>query len=132
MLIYVLSSKSPSPIIWLAGELGGESVSDSVYSLNSKGGSKAGPVRYPETAIWSAYGEFVRAAYTQRKDDDDFFQPGILVREVLDDAQRHRLVSNMVGNLKNDVSEPLLERAFRYWRNIDKEIGERIAKGVKC
>jgi len=24
-----------------------------------------------------------------------------------------------------------LERRFEYWRNIDKEIGDRIAKGVK-
>jgi catalase len=28
------------------------------------------------------------------------------------------------------VSEPVLKRAFEYWRNIDKEIGDRIAKGV--
>jgi catalase len=29
------------------------------------------------------------------------------------------------------VTEPVLQRAFEYWRNIDKEIGDRIAKGVK-
>jgi len=29
------------------------------------------------------------------------------------------------------VSEPVLKRAFEYWRNIDKEIGDRIAKGVQ-
>ncbi len=73
----------------------------------------------------------MRAAYTQRKDDDDFVQPGTLVREVMDDAERDRLVSNVVGHLKNGVTEPVLERAFEYWRNIDKEIGDRIAKGVK-
>ena len=49
----------------------------------------------------------------------------------MDDAQRDRLVSNVVGQLKNGVSEPVLQRAFEYWRNIDKEIGERIAKSVK-
>jgi len=53
------------------------------------------------------------------------------VREVMDDAQRDRLVSNVVGNLKGGVSEPVLERALEYWRNVDKTIGERIAKGVK-
>ena len=31
---------------------------------------------------------------------------------------------------KNGVSEPVLQRAFEYWRNIDKQIGDRIAKGV--
>ena len=28
------------------------------------------------------------------------------------------------------MSEPVLQRAFEYWRNIDKEIGDRIAKGL--
>lgn len=36
----------------------------------------------------------VRAAYTLREQDDDWGQPGTLVREVLDDAARDRLVSN--------------------------------------
>jgi catalase len=105
--------------------------SDPVYKPNSKGGPKADSERYPEQAIWNASGEFMRVAYTLRKDDDDFGQPGTLVREVMDDAQRDRLVSNVVGHLKGGVSEPVLERAFEYWRNIDKEIGDRIAKGVQ-
>ncbi len=67
-----------------------------------------------------------------RKDDDDFGQPGTLVRKVMDDGQRDRLVSNVVGHLKKGVSEPVLQRAFEYWRNIDKEIGDRIAKGVNA
>jgi catalase len=29
------------------------------------------------------------------------------------------------------VTEPVLERAFEYWRNIDKAVGDRIAKSVK-
>ena len=49
----------------------------------------------------------------------------------MDDAQRDRLVSNVVGHLKQGVTEPVLERAFEYWRHIDKEVGDRIAKGVK-
>ena len=48
----------------------------------------------------------------------------------MDDAARDRLVSNVVGHLKKGVSEPVLERAFEYWRNIDKEIGDRIAKAM--
>jgi len=54
-----------------------------------------------------------------------------LVRKVMDDARRDLLVSNVVGHLKNGVSEPVLKRAFKYWSNIDKESGDRIAKGVK-
>jgi catalase len=108
-----------------------QNVSDPVYAPNSKGGPKADPERYPEQVIWNASGEFIRAAYTKRKDDDDWGQPGTLVRKVMDDGQRDRLLSNVVGHLKKGVSEPVLERAFQYWRNIDKEIGDRIAKGVK-
>jgi catalase len=29
------------------------------------------------------------------------------------------------------VKEPVLSRAFEYWRNIDKTVGDRIAQGVK-
>jgi catalase len=36
----------------------------------------------------------------------------------------------VVGHLKNGVSEPVLQRAFEYWRNVDKETGDRIARGV--
>jgi len=107
-----------------------ENVTDPVYAPNSKGGSTADPERYPETAIWGADGEFIRAAYTKRKDDDDFGQPGALVRNVMDDNERDRLVSNVVGAL-NGVSDSVLARALDYWRNIDPETGDRIAGGVK-
>jgi len=104
-------------------------VRDPVYAPNSKGGPAADH-RYAEG--WSASGEFVRAAYTKRKDDDDWSQPGILVREVMDDAARERLVNNVVGHLSDGVSKPVLARALDYWRNIDADVGERIAKGVSC
>ena len=102
---------------------------DPVYAPNSKGGPHADPQSYPQNDVWSADGEFVRAAYTKRRDDDDWGQAHTLVREVMDDAQRDRLVSNVVGHLKDGVTEPVLKRAFEYWRNIDKEVGDRIAKG---
>jgi len=107
-----------------------QNVSDPVYAPNSKGGPQADGKRYPGVEIWKASGEFVRAAYTLRKEDDDWGQAGTLVRKVMNDAQRDRLVSNVVGHLKKGVSEHVLQRAFEYWRNIDKEIGDRIAKGV--
>ncbi len=49
----------------------------------------------------------------------------------MDDAQRDRLVSNVVGHLSGGVSQPVLERAFEYWRNIDQEVGDRIADAFK-
>ena len=108
-----------------------ENVTDPVYAPNSKGGPRADPERYPENATWEAGGEFIRGAYTLRPDDDDFGQAGTLLRDVMDDAERDRLVANVVGHLKDAVSEPVLERAFQYWRSIDQKIGDRIAQGVK-
>jgi catalase len=106
-----------------------QNVADPVYAPNSKGGPKADPAQYPQVEVWQANGEFVHAAYTKRKDDDDFGQPGTLVRKVMDNAARDRLVSNVVGHLKKGVSEPVLARAFEYWRNIDRAVGDRIAEG---
>ena len=106
-------------------------VSDPVYAPNSKGGPKADPLRTAE-ALWHADGEMVRAAYTLRPDDDDWGQAGTLVREVMDDAERQRLVSNVAGHLRNGVSEEVLERAFEYWKNIDKETGDKIEAAVRA
>jgi catalase len=54
-----------------------------------------------------------------------------LVREVLDDAARDRLAGNIVGHLLDGVSEPVLERAFQYWRNVDQDLGDKVEKGVR-
>jgi catalase len=54
-----------------------------------------------------------------------------MVREVLDDAERQRLVDNIVGHLLNGVTEPILARAFEYWRNVDKELGDKVEAGVR-
>ncbi|HKJ07999.1 MAG TPA: catalase [Gammaproteobacteria bacterium] len=113
------------------GHMRVRNVSDPVYAPNSKGGPVADPERAGEASRWHAEGDIVRNAYVLRKDDDDFTQPGTLVRDVMDDAARDRLVSNVVGHLKDGVSEPVLERAVEYWRNIDREVGDRIASGLK-
>jgi catalase len=106
-------------------------VSDPVYAPNSKGGPAADAARYGEPAGWHADGDLVHAAYVSHAEDDDWGQPGTLVREVMDDAARDRLVDNVVGHLLNRVSVPVLQRAFEYWRNIDKGIGDRIEAGVR-
>jgi catalase len=53
----------------------------------------------------------VRRAYTLRAEDNDFGQAGTLVRHVLDDAARARLLSNIAGHLNYRVSAPVLARA---------------------
>ncbi len=103
---------------------------DPVYAPNSKGGPAADTDRYGTPPGWYADGEITRAAYVSHPEDDDWGQAGTLVREVMDDAARDRLVDNVVGHLLNGVSEPVLRRAFQYWRNIDAGVGARIEEGV--
>ncbi len=107
--IPVNTPKSPVHSYTQGGAMRIRHSTDPVYTPNSKGGPKA-----------------------ERKDDDDWSQAHTLVREVMDDAQRDRLVSNVVGHLSGGVTEPVLERAFEYWRNIDQEVGERIEQGVRA
>jgi catalase len=102
---------------------------DPVYAPNSTGGPAADPSY--EIPTWQVEtGEIVREAYSLHKEDDDFGQPGTMVRKVLDEAQRARLASNIVGHLGNGVTEPVLGRALEYWRNVDPELGAAVAKGV--
>ena len=93
-----------------------------VYAPNS-GGRRWADETGPVADGWEADGEMVRSAYTLRADDDDFGQPGILVRDVFNDAQRDKLVDQVAGSLLGGVREPVLERAFQYWKNVDAEVG---------
>lgn len=113
-----------------AGAMRVQKATDPVYAPNSYGGPAA-QADAREAGLWQADGEMVRTAYTLRADDDDWSQPGALVRDVMDDAARARLVENVVGHLCDGVSEKVLTRAFEYWRNIDQDIGQRIEKGVR-
>ncbi|MGI8646648.1 MAG: catalase [Acidimicrobiales bacterium] len=100
-----------------------------VYSPNSYGG----PVANEQTGAdlgWSVDGEMVRSAYSLHAEDDDFGQPGTLVRDVLDDAARARLAGNIAGHLSAGVSQPVLERALIYWQNVDPDLGAAVAKGL--
>ncbi|NTU67424.1 MAG: catalase [Chlorobiaceae bacterium] len=108
-----------------------DKVADPVYAPNSKGGPVVDPDSSSEVNSWKTGGEILRAPYSLRKDDDDFGQAGELVRKVMNEAERDRLVSNVVGHLKKGVTEPVLQRVFGYWRKIDRETGERIAQGMQ-
>ena len=101
------------------------------YAPNSYGGPAADPERYPETATWAADGEMVRAAATLHAEDDDWGQAGTLARDVLDAAARERLVHNIAGHLSQGVSQPVLERAYEYWGNVDADLGRRVRAAVE-
>jgi len=125
--IPVNAAKSPVHSYSKDGLMRVQNVSDPVYAPNSYGGPRADPQQYPEEAVWASDGEMVRSAYTLREEDDDWGQAGTLVREVLDDAARERLVANITGHASQGVSQPVLERVFEYWRNVDKSLGDAVA-----
>jgi catalase len=100
------------------------------YAPNSYGGPAADVANFGDPAGWAAAGEMVREAYRLHREDDDWGQPGTMVRQVLDDAARDRLVSNVSGHLLQGVTRPIVDRALQYWRNIDKQLGDRIANNV--
>src|SRR5690606_38343198 len=79
---------------------------------------------------WEADGTMVRRAYTLHAEDSDFGQPGALVREVFSDAERQDLVDTVAGSLLGGVREPVLSRAFQYWKSIDADVGRRIEEKV--
>ncbi|HEX6120926.1 MAG TPA: catalase, partial [Dongiaceae bacterium] len=101
-----------------------------VYAPNSGGhgwADKTGPV----ADGWETDGAMVRSAYTLRSDDDDFGQPGTLVRKVFNDEQRAKLVDQVAGSLLGGVREPVLSRAFQYWKNIDAAVGASIEERMR-
>jgi catalase len=100
---------------------------DPVYYPNSIPGAPAADTNtYAEQAVWAADGEMVRAAYTLHAEDDDYGQANTLINQVMDDAQRERLVSNVASALSGVKRQEVLARAFEYWRNIDPTIGDKI------
>ncbi len=102
-----------------------------VYAPNSCGGPAADAATYDDGAGWSAGGDMVHAPYVLHRDDDDWGQAGTLVRDVMDDDARDRLVGNVTGHLLNGVSEDVLVRAFAYWSNVDADLGKRVETAVR-
>lgn len=102
------------------------------YVPNSGNGPTAQPEKSPaDLGRWEPHGTEPYRGYPVEHEDDDFWsQPRTLVRDVMDDAQRERLVSNVVGTL-DEVQEPVLSRVFEYWKNIDEEVGAAIEKSYK-
>ena len=102
-----------------------------VYAPNSQGRGYADQVGEVEDG-WETDGAMVRQAYTLRQDDDDFSQPGALVREVWTDEQREAFVLTVSGHLLGGVESPVLERAFDYWKSVDADTGKKIEELVRA
>ena len=84
------------------------SPSTPVYAPNSFGGPAADAAAAGDDRGWQNDGELVRSAVTLHPEDDDWGQAGTLVREVLSDQERERLVANIVGHVgKTRVPEAI-------------------------
>ncbi|MEO8849397.1 MAG: catalase [Casimicrobiaceae bacterium] len=101
-----------------------------VYAPNSSGRSWADHTGPAEDG-WQSDGDMVRSAYALHAEDDDFGQPGTLVRNVWNDTQRDRFVEQVAGSLLGGVRSPVLERAFGYWKKVDAGTGHRIEESVR-
>ena len=105
---------------------------DPVYAPNTAGGPAADEERYGEHATWDVTdGEMVRAAYDLHAEDDDFGQPGTLVREVMSQEDRDHLAANIVGHADDpDVTDEMKPRIVEYWTNVDRTVGAAVASGL--
>jgi catalase len=107
----------------------GHSGDQPTYAPNSYGGPKADPaMELPAWMVEAA--EIGRYAYELHADDDDFGQPGALVRDVMDDTDREHMAANIVGHASQDVSDDVQRRVIGYWTNVDADLGARVAAGL--
>ena len=105
------------------------SAPDPLYAPNSFGGPQASDeARDPS---WPVAGEIVRAAYTRRRDDDDFSQARDLYEKVLEREPKQRLVNNIVGHLRDGVHGEVLAMALDYWRQVSADLGARVEQDIR-
>jgi len=101
-----------------------------VYAPNSYGGPRADPVGHADPSWFVEAGEIVRTAEGLHAEDDDFIQAGNLYREVMSATDRDHLVSNIVGHMADGGERHVQERAVALWRQVDPDLGARIAQGL--
>ena len=101
-----------------------------VYAPNSYGGPEADPERAGAVAWSVGAGELGRYAYEKHAEDDDFGQPGALVREVMDQTARDHLVTNIVAHATDRVTDEVQLRVIAYWTSVDASLGARVAQGL--
>lgn len=84
---------------------------------------------YPATDLYvnpDPHGsDLVRAPYVHHPEDNDFIQPGILYRDVMDDAAKERLADN-ITNAMAGISAETEQRVYHYWDQVDENLGKRV------
>jgi catalase len=107
-----------------------ENPGDPVYAPNTAGGPVADPSLW-QGESYEVAGEIIRSAYTKHAEDDDYVQPRALWEKVMTDTDRDHLVTNIVGHASApEVTSQMKGRVVEYWRNIQKDLGDRVAAGL--
>ena len=103
---------------------------DPVYAPNSFGGPVADPALWKDDS-YEVAGEIIRSAGTLHRDDDDFGQPRALWENVLSNTDRDHLVGNIVAHASApEVTGDMKKRVVEYWRNVHKDLGDGVARGL--
>ena len=101
-----------------------------VYAPNSYGGPAADPSRGSDLSWDIQSSELGRYAYEKHAQDDDFGQAGTLYRDVMNDQDRERLATNIIGHASDHVSEAIQLRVIAYWTSVDAHLGAKVAAGL--
>ncbi|XP_071054089.1 catalase isoform X2 [Onthophagus taurus] len=112
---------------------------DGPQCMNNQGGapnyhpnSFAGPENCPRAKLLSppipVSGDAKRY---DTGDEDNFSQPRVFYQKTLNEQERERLVSNIVGNLKN-AADFIQDRAVKNFSQVDATFGQKIADGLKA
>lgn len=91
--------------------------------------SFSGPVDDPKTKthVFNASGDVDR---WNSADDDNFTQPGVFYKKVLNKEEKARLISNIVNHLVN-AKDFIQERAVKNFTAVDPEFGSRVKEGLE-
>ncbi|XP_067013712.2 catalase [Anabrus simplex] len=95
------------------------------YYPNSFGG----PADVPSAAL-SKFQVSGDVAKYNTADEDNFSQPALFWKNVLNEDERTRLVENIVGHLK-DAADFIQERTVKNFSQVDAEFGRRLTEGLR-
>ncbi|XP_053688682.1 catalase isoform X1 [Sabethes cyaneus] len=98
------------------------------YYPNSFGGPEPSPFAHKlQNSTFKVSGDVQRY---ETGNEDNFSQPTIFYRKVLDEAARERMINNLVNHMSN-ASAFIQERAVKNFSQVDADFGRRLTEGLK-
>lgn len=97
------------------------------YHPNSFGGPETDPRTWH---MWPYYDISGEVGYYDNGKEDNYSQPRVFYREVLDDGARKRLIDNLATSLRN-CSEEIWSRQVSEFAKVDEDFGRQLAKAIR-